>query len=121
MSKLALIGLVCCLLAPPAFGQSSMDHGSMAGMNMGGVDKELMASMARMTDAMPTKSAGSVDADFVIMMIPHHQAAIDMAKVQLEKGKDPELHKLSQEIISAQQKEIAQMKAWLVAHGIKAP
>jgi uncharacterized protein (DUF305 family) len=47
------------------------------------------------------------------MMIPHHQGAIDMAKVQLEHGKDPELHKLSGNIIKAQEGEIAFMKGWL--------
>jgi uncharacterized protein (DUF305 family) len=49
-------------------------------------------------------------------MIPHHQAAIDMAKVQLEHGKDPEIRKLSEEIIKAQESEIKQLEAWLAAH-----
>jgi uncharacterized protein (DUF305 family) len=49
-------------------------------------------------------------------MIPHHQAAIDMAKVLLDHGKDPELRKLAQNIITAQEKEITEMEDWLDAH-----
>lgn len=51
-----------------------------------------------------------------MMMMPHHQAAIDMAKVQLQYGKDPEIKKMSRDIIKAQQKEIAEMKAWQAKH-----
>jgi uncharacterized protein (DUF305 family) len=59
---------------------------------------------------------GDADIDFAAMMIPHHQGAIDMAKVQLEFGKDPALRKLSKAIVSAQEGEIAFMKDWLAKH-----
>ncbi|MDP3262430.1 MAG: DUF305 domain-containing protein, partial [Tabrizicola sp.] len=56
--------------------------------------------------------------DFARGMIPHHQAAIDMAKIQLEFGKDPEMRKLAEAIIAAQESEIATLKAFLATKGM---
>jgi uncharacterized protein (DUF305 family) len=62
---------------------------------------------------------GDADMDFVKGMIPHHQGAIDMAKIVLEHGKDPQTRKLAEEIVKAQAAEIAMMTAWLKAKGAK--
>ena len=59
---------------------------------------------------------GETDHDFVTMMIPHHQGAIDMAKALLLYGKDPQLRRLAQEIITDQQSEIQLMQRWLKQH-----
>jgi uncharacterized protein (DUF305 family) len=56
---------------------------------------------------------GDPDRDFVTMMIPHHQGAIDMAKAVLLYGKDPQMRRLAQEIITDQQSEIELMQLWL--------
>jgi uncharacterized protein (DUF305 family) len=60
---------------------------------------------------------GETDHDFVAMMIPHHQGAIDMAKALLLYGKDEQLKRLAQEIITDQQSEIQLMQLWLMQHG----
>jgi uncharacterized protein (DUF305 family) len=75
---------------------------------------ELIASMDKMHMAMgAVVRSGNSDVDFVSLMIPHHQAAIDMAKTQLLYGKDPQMRRLAQEIITDQQLEIELMQLWL--------
>jgi len=76
---------------------------------------QLMAdAMSVMHKGMHTApQTGDPDSDFVTMMIPHHQGAIDMAKALLLYGKDPQLRRLAQEIITDQQSEIELMQLWL--------
>ena len=57
--------------------------------------------------------SGNSDIDFVRLMLPHHQAAIDMSKTQLLYGRDPQMRRLAQEIITDQQSEIELMQRWL--------
>ena len=71
---------------------------------------------AKMHKDMAIEMTGNADVDFVRSMIPHHQGAIDMAKVELQYGKNPEIRKLAEAVIKAQEAEIAQMNAWLKAH-----
>jgi hypothetical protein len=68
------------------------------------------AAMAKMMTAMDIKPSGDIDADFVAMMVPHHQGAIDMALAQLRYGRNEQLRRLAQEIIVTQQQEIAAMR-----------
>src|ERR1700737_4849045 len=78
---------------------------------------ELMTGMNRMDVAMGSvERSGDSDVDFVRLMLPHHQAAIDMAKTQLLHGKDPQMRRLAQEIITDQQSEIVLMQLWLKQH-----
>jgi hypothetical protein len=59
---------------------------------------------------MTIKPTGDVDRDFVAMMVPHHQGAIDMAKAELKYGHNEQLRRLAQEIIVTQQQEIPAMR-----------
>lgn len=103
----------------------------MPGMDMKGMDMKTMMmpgandtpstkafkmAMMHAMQTMPTFS-GDADVDFMKHMRPHHQAAIDMAKVVLANGKDPDTKKLAQDIITAQEKEIATIDAWLKKKG----
>lgn len=72
---------------------------------------------AKMHKDMDIRFSGDADVDFVRGMIPHHVAAVEMARVVLQHGKDPELKKLANEIIAAQDKEIALMREWLKKRG----
>jgi len=73
------------------------------------------AAMTRMMAAMKIKSSNDVDRDFVAMMVPHHQGAIDMAEAELSYGHNEPLRGLAQEIIVTQQQEIAVMRLALGA------
>jgi uncharacterized protein (DUF305 family) len=114
------------MLASPACmaqtGQQPIDHMHMGHANATApgtseATKAYQAAMQRMHEAMAIPYSGDPDVDFVKSMIPHHQGAIDMAKAMLKYGKDPELRKLAEDIIAAQEKEIAFMRGWLAKHG----
>jgi uncharacterized protein (DUF305 family) len=66
--------------------------------------------MKKMMKDMAVKPTGDVDLDFVAMMVPHHQGAIDMALAVLRYGRNPQIRRLAQEIIVTQQQEIAAMR-----------
>jgi uncharacterized protein (DUF305 family) len=79
----------------------------------------LTNSLMKMHAAMSSvKSTGNTDADFAALMLPHHQAAIDMAEAELVNGKDPQMRRLAQEIITDQQSEIELMQLWLKQHPV---
>lgn len=101
-----------------AFAQMSMPgHQGMPQSNAKNASKDpmkmhiAMEAMNKKMSAM--KMTGKTDVDFAMMMVAHHQAAIDMAKAELESGKDPVMLKMAKRVIAAQTKEIAQLEAWL--------
>lgn len=98
----------------PAMDHSKMDHGTMP---MGAPDspsaKAFIAANAKMHKDMTMTFSGDADLDFIKGMLPHHVGAVDMAKIVLQYGKDPEVKKLAEEIIKAQNTEIDFMKTWL--------
>ncbi|MRG55759.1 DUF305 domain-containing protein [Phyllobacterium sp. SYP-B3895] len=110
--------------ATPVIAQDHSSHGTMqhemtakpAG-DQSAPSKAFAAANAKMHEDMAIEFTGKADEDFVRGMIAHHQGAIDMAKVELEYGKDAEIRKLASEIIAAQEAEIKQMKSWLAKNG----
>jgi uncharacterized protein (DUF305 family) len=68
------------------------------------------AAMAKMMAGMEIKPSGDIDRDFVALMAPHHQAAIEMAQAELRYGRNEQLRRIAQEIVVEQQQEIAAMR-----------
>lgn len=96
----------------PMQGQMQHGPGQMGQSATTPATKAYQAANAKMHKSMAIKYTGDADKDFAAGMIPHHQGAIDMAKIVLQYGNDPELRKLADEIIAAQNKEIAFLRAW---------
>jgi|SRR5580658_8870971 uncharacterized protein (DUF305 family) len=95
-SKLLLIGALALFASPAMAQQNSIQGDHMSGMGPAHsvADQALMDSMTKMSQAMNAPLTGDPDRDFVTLMIPHHQGAVDMAKVELQYGKDPAMRKM---------------------------
>ncbi|MGP0148598.1 CopM family metallochaperone [Pseudomonas oryzihabitans] len=80
--------------------------------------QDMQKSMETMHQGMEEGlKAKDPDLAFAKGMLAHHEGAVDMARYQLQHGKDPEMRKLAEDIIQAQQKEIDQLNRWITAHG----
>ena len=110
---LVLLILVCSIASPARQGLPS----SKKEQTEGAAGLEMEQAMEKMHTGMASiKPIGDNDADFVRLMLPHHQAALDMAKVEMTHGKDPQMRRLAQEIVTDQQSEIELMQLWLKRH-----
>jgi uncharacterized protein (DUF305 family) len=94
-------------------------HGAPAAeQRLSAASEAYREAMDRMHEAMAAlEYSDNADVDFARGMIPHHQAAIDMARIAIEHGQDPEIRQLAEEVIEAQEREIRQLEEWLSRHG----
>ena len=111
---------VATLFALPLAAQTG-DHAGHAGHAATGAESPAtlayIAANARMHRGMDIAFTGDADVDFIRGMIPHHQGAVEMALIVLEHGADPDVRRLAEAIVAAQEAEIAWMTEWLVARG----
>jgi uncharacterized protein (DUF305 family) len=110
---LVLVVLVCSIASSAQQGLPSSQKEQNAGTSELEMERAVDKMHAEIASIKPT---GDNDADFVRFMLPHHQAALDMAKAELTYGTDPQMRRLAQEIITDQQSEIELMQLWLKQH-----
>jgi uncharacterized protein (DUF305 family) len=106
------IGLGCFALASAAAQDTSHHTPAHTGAADAATEAYLAAS-ERMHRDMAIEFTRDPDVDFARGMIPHHQGAVDMARVVLAHGQDPEIRALAEAIIAAQEEEIAFLRSWL--------
>jgi uncharacterized protein (DUF305 family) len=112
---IATLGLTGFALAQGHQGHGS--HGATPAASDTTATQAYKAANDKMHKEMGIAFSGDADVDFARGMIPHHQGAVDMAKVVLAHGKDPELRRLAEGVITEQEKEIAFLRDWLKKQG----
>ena len=115
LAVLCLAATAQAQTAPPMASSASMPMGKMQ-KGTGGPDAMKQSMMGGMDAMQKMAMSGDTDKDFAMMMRIHHQGALDMAQVELDQGKSPEMKAMAKSIIAAQKKEIAQFDRWLAKH-----
>ena len=116
MKSLLLAFVLVGGVASPSLSQDHAHHGAASVGRPATAAYE--AANVRMHTDMAIDFTGDPDVDFIRSMIPHHQGAVDMARVVLKHGVDPDVRALAEAVIAAQEKEIAWMEDWLANRGL---
>ena len=130
MARLTQICMMITLVAPMAWAQENAQTDSHDGHDMaemGDMPAEAdnqatgayAAITAEMHEAMNIPYTGNADVDFIAGMIPHHQGAVEMARIVLNYGTNPEVRAFAEAVIAAQEAEIKWMTEWLAAHPVE--
>ena len=109
--------LLVAAIGPAAAQAPHGHHGSAPSKADAPSTRDFKAADAKMMKDMAVPYTGDPDVDFRAHMIPHHEGAIAMARVALAHAKDPDSKVLAETIIKDQEREIAEMRAWLKARG----
>jgi uncharacterized protein (DUF305 family) len=109
MTMLSVAATSCALAQDLPNAQQSRAETAAANEQLFMFDNDL--AMSKMSREMLVKPTGDIDRDFVAMMVPHHQGAVDMARAELKYGHNQELRRLAQNIVTQQEQEISAMRA----------
>ena len=113
LPKATLIATALALLPGLALAQDHSGHTMPADPNASPATHAYIAANEAMHKGMAIPFTGNADVDFIAGMIPHHQGAVEMARIVLEHGSDPAVRKLAEQVIAAQETEIKWMQDWL--------
>ncbi|QRM31274.1 DUF305 domain-containing protein [Microvirga sp. VF16] len=128
MMKIHSLALTVALTVSPALALAQTSHGGHSGHSTPAQTAQAQKAPSTqgyrqanetMHRNMDIQFSGDSDVDFVRSMIPHHQGAIDMAKVALQHAKDEQIRKWATDVIREQEREIAEMQAWLKKKGVQ--
>lgn len=118
-SKQRFISIVSAgLLAIAACGASAQESGSNSKDSKGTPSADMHGMMMKgMKEMQSMRMTGDTDKDFAMMMRHHHQQGIEMAQMELQRGKNSTMREMAQKIIDAQKKEIGEFDQWMKEHG----
>lgn len=113
MKMIALAALAAALVAAPAAAQQAQ-HGQMAKQDYTKAMQDMHRKMMAAEDADPDRA-------FALKMIEHHRGGVAMSQAVQRHGDDAEIKRMAQKTTEMQQKEIAELQAWLARHGGRVP
>jgi uncharacterized protein (DUF305 family) len=113
----ATLSSLAAVAFPLAAEETTGHEGHAMAGDTGPASMAFVEANDRMHGGMAIEFTGNADVDFIRGMIPHHQGAVDMARIVLQYGSDPEVRTFAEAVIAAQEAEIRWMQDWLAKNG----